>query len=721
MSGSKMIRGSYIPFVVRQDAHKLGSDLLFKTSDLTWVAYNKFGGYNLYRGNGSFAPASRALKASYSRPWQNRLPKPEGHQSNFLFGAEFSMIFWLEKHGYDVSYCSCADIEMYHKHNQLRPETFRVILSVGHDEYWTPGMKLAHESARDSGVHLAFFSGNEVFWRVIWNEHLDIEVHSAENKRLHGSYMSDYRTNATFKLGSRTVMVCSKPTLDEHPPLSSKANEWTGTFRDSRFRSAEDESLLTGQWFAVNGERHDAITVSRSDSVLRIWRNASFEKSLLPPKYIEFRFESNSNKSSSQRDYMLNTFSFLDENVQLGFLRETEIIYKSPSGVLGYEWDVFPDPTSPNGPELRGPPGLFPMSTTAMYLDSYLVEDFGKSYKGSGMAIHRISLYRHGQNCFATSKQFKNGVTRTSLVFGAGTLQWSWALSSWHDGYTMPVDRDLQQATLNILADMSAFPNSFCPFSNDGKAVSDVKVSAAPSLVFPAISSDIEPPHSTITLAVFINCCSSNHTTCIAMRKCATCCTTVFHIEGTARDSGGGNVAAVEVSVDGGLTWQLASGRNMWVYQQQRLKYKTQNCPGKCIETSTSKIRVQNTSDHILTHRQKQKSSVAARRLRGRTSKSKGFAASAEGITAGNHDYVCYEALQAGLGQSKNLRIVISRAVDDSGWIEQVSARSLDIFNDRTGNPQNNTDTNFAHHALSGFENAIERFVAENVIVVKGP
>jgi hypothetical protein len=73
----KEVRGGYIPFVIRQDS-VVSNNVLFKTSDLTWVAYNRYGGYNLYRGNGTYTFDSRASKASYNRPYQNRLYKPKG-------------------------------------------------------------------------------------------------------------------------------------------------------------------------------------------------------------------------------------------------------------------------------------------------------------------------------------------------------------------------------------------------------------------------------------------------------------------------------------------------------------------------------------------------------------------------------------------------------------------------------------------------------------------
>jgi hypothetical protein len=61
-------------------------------------------------------------------------------------------------------------------------------------------------------------------------------------------------------------------------------------------------------------------------------------------------------------------------------------------------------------------------------------------------------------------------------------------------------------------------------------------------------STDTIPPHSTITSPT------------------AVVPGTPVTIHGTAADEGGGRVAAVEVSLDGGLTWHPASGRETWQY-----------------------------------------------------------------------------------------------------------------------------------------------------------
>ncbi len=49
----------------------------------------------------------------------------------------------------------------------------KVFLSVGHDEYWSGDQRANVEAARDAGVNLAFFSGNEIFWKTRWENSID--------------------------------------------------------------------------------------------------------------------------------------------------------------------------------------------------------------------------------------------------------------------------------------------------------------------------------------------------------------------------------------------------------------------------------------------------------------------------------------------------------------------------------------------------------------------
>ncbi len=100
-----------IPFVVTNNASH--SDVVFMTSDETWQAYNDWGGYSLYAGNATDTANSpldpgRAEQVSYNRPFATRFDTPDGQ--DYFFYAEYPMIRFLEKNGYDVSYVSQEDV-----------------------------------------------------------------------------------------------------------------------------------------------------------------------------------------------------------------------------------------------------------------------------------------------------------------------------------------------------------------------------------------------------------------------------------------------------------------------------------------------------------------------------------------------------------------------------------------------------------------------------------
>src|SRR5215471_19077075 len=193
---------SHIVFVVRDDSSS--SDLLFQTSDTTWQAYNQWGGYSLYQGNASASSDGRAFKVSYNRPFATRGQDPGFGTSNWVFYGEYPMVRFLEANGYDVSYMSEVDTDR--RGSLLR--NHRTFLSTGHDEYWSANQRANVEAARVAGVNLAFFSGNESFWKVRWENSID------------GSN-TPYRTLVSYKETKATT-----PIDPQDPPT------WTGTWRD---------------------------------------------------------------------------------------------------------------------------------------------------------------------------------------------------------------------------------------------------------------------------------------------------------------------------------------------------------------------------------------------------------------------------------------------------------------------------------------------------------
>lgn len=173
---------SYIIFVVRDDGR--ASDLLYQASVTTYQAYNKWGGKSLYDSplsDGAEVLATgnskRAAKVSFNRPYAPNVFKPEAAMGagagDFLTNAnpfppvlpagwEYNVVRFLEREGYDVTYCT--DIDTHANPNLITPH--KAFLSVGHDEYWTWQMRANVKAARDAGRNLAFLGSNAVFYQV---------------------------------------------------------------------------------------------------------------------------------------------------------------------------------------------------------------------------------------------------------------------------------------------------------------------------------------------------------------------------------------------------------------------------------------------------------------------------------------------------------------------------------------------------------------------------
>lgn len=424
---------NHIIFVVKRNG---GSDVLVQTSDVTWQAYNRWGGNSLYYGN----PAGRAYKVSYNRPMVY------GEIENSFLATEVPLIRFLERNGYDVSYCGGVDV---HQSSSLLSSR-KVFISQGHDEYVSGPQRANVTTARDAGVNLIFMTGNEYFWKVRFEPSID------------GANTTD------------RTLVCYKETLDSAKIDPTAA--WTGTWRDPRFSPPADggrpENALTGQLFRVilpTGQADDTITVPAEYSPLRFWRNSAV-----------------ANLTPGQTKSL------------------------APSS-LGYEFDCDED----NG---FRPPGSVRLSSTTVSVPQIL-QDYGKTYV-SGTITHNMTMYRAPSG---------------ALVWGTGTVQWCYGLDSYHvTDVGTATDPSMQQATVNMLADMGVQPSSLMS-----------------GLISASKSTDTLPP------VVAINAPVNGSTIPVG---------TAVTVSGTATDAGGGIVAAIEVSLDNGATWHMATGRASWSY-----------------------------------------------------------------------------------------------------------------------------------------------------------
>ena len=76
-----------------------------------------------------------AYAVSYNRPFDGALRTDSG--ASYLYYAEYQMMCWLEKNGYNVSYTSAG------RSRQSRPllTNHKVFMSSGHDEYWSASQR----------------------------------------------------------------------------------------------------------------------------------------------------------------------------------------------------------------------------------------------------------------------------------------------------------------------------------------------------------------------------------------------------------------------------------------------------------------------------------------------------------------------------------------------------------------------------------------------------
>ena len=137
---------AWIPFIVRTAAPGTRSKILVKINDTTTQAYNAWGGRSLY--SNPFAP-----RISFDRPYAD-LSLYENYQLPFLR--------WAEANGFELEYCSAVDLHT----NPRLLENYRLLLSCGHDEYWSWEMRDQVETFIANGGNVCFFCGNTCYWQV---------------------------------------------------------------------------------------------------------------------------------------------------------------------------------------------------------------------------------------------------------------------------------------------------------------------------------------------------------------------------------------------------------------------------------------------------------------------------------------------------------------------------------------------------------------------------
>ncbi|HJR96759.1 MAG TPA: N,N-dimethylformamidase beta subunit family domain-containing protein [Actinomycetota bacterium] len=243
-------------FVVRPAPGGPRAPMILVLSTTTWNAYNDWGGPSLYTG-GTQVSFERPLARGFldkPEPMRRKMQPEPDRESLWYFdwaeplglsvwsgGAgwatwERGFVRWAETNRYELDVAISEDLEQH-------PEVLdghRLFLSVGHDEYWSRGMRETLDAFTDAGGNAAIFSGNTCFWQVRFDE--------------------DHR-----------AMTCFKYRADEDPVVGTAEERFvTGPWSDRRI--AWPETRTIGLTFTRGGYSRYGLGVPRGSGAYTVWR-----------------------------------------------------------------------------------------------------------------------------------------------------------------------------------------------------------------------------------------------------------------------------------------------------------------------------------------------------------------------------------------------------------------------------------------------------------------
>ncbi len=249
-----------IHFIVKAARHGITSPILLQFAAATGQAYNDWGGKDLYP---SHLP-DRARKVSFNRP------------GGLDYRWESAFLRWLERNGFAVE--CCTSLDLHEDPDGL--SGYQLLLSVGHDEYWSKEMRDNVERFIDNGGNVAFFSGNVCWWQVrfedgnrtmvcyksvledpesgVDNSRVTVEWHSVPVARPENSL-----TGVSFRNGAGIWQPCSS-SMGEKAYQVRFANHWVfeGTGLNDNDAFGRGENIV--------GYETDAAEYVEADGIPRV-------------------------------------------------------------------------------------------------------------------------------------------------------------------------------------------------------------------------------------------------------------------------------------------------------------------------------------------------------------------------------------------------------------------------------------------------------------------
>ncbi|MFF7077981.1 N,N-dimethylformamidase beta subunit family domain-containing protein [Streptomyces lavendulae] len=191
----------FVPVTVRSAA--TAGRTVIVNAVATWQAYNRWGGYGSYDGpSGGYA--SRSLAVTFDRPYEY----DDG--AGLFLVYEAPLVALAERLGIPLAYATTTDVA---REKRLL-EGASAVLSLGHDEYWSPEQRAHFTAARDAGTNIAVLGANCCFRRI------RLEASDLGPDRTVVCYKSSYDQDPGFKRGHpATVDFRSPPAADPESSL----------------------------------------------------------------------------------------------------------------------------------------------------------------------------------------------------------------------------------------------------------------------------------------------------------------------------------------------------------------------------------------------------------------------------------------------------------------------------------------------------------------------
>ncbi|WP_442507052.1 N,N-dimethylformamidase beta subunit family domain-containing protein [Novipirellula sp. SH528] len=195
-AGEKPARSSLF-FIVRAAEAGKNTKILLELATNTYNAYTNWGGHSLYGYHDR--DGIQGHRVSFDRPLHSQFTK-----------WELPFVKWAEENGYTLDYASNCDLEF---HPEILKQ-YKLVLSIGHDEYWSSPMRDHLEQYITDGGNVAFLTGNTCCW----------QVRSEDNGRALTSWKQSFNSDPLYRTGDHKLL----STAWSHHLIGRPENELTG-------------------------------------------------------------------------------------------------------------------------------------------------------------------------------------------------------------------------------------------------------------------------------------------------------------------------------------------------------------------------------------------------------------------------------------------------------------------------------------------------------------